>query len=230
MNILAIVAHPDDPEFFAGGTLARWAAEGNTVQYAIVTGGQKGTDRTDITPHELAALREVEQRNAASVIGVHDIRFLHYVDGELYNTLELRRDLAREIRRAKPDIIVTTDHQTVHSGSRGINHPDHRTIGLVVCDAIFPAANNRMFFPELLDEGFQMHGPREIYFAGPIAPNTWVDVGAYLAVKARAVCQHASQVKDPDPARFEARYRQSMLRMTADGTVRYMEAFRRVTL
>lgn len=230
MDILVIVAHPDDPEFFCGATLARWAAEGNTIHYAIVTGGQKGTDRTDITPNELAVLREVEQRNAAAVLGVYDIHFLHYVDGELYNTLELRRDLTREIRRTKPDIIVTTDHQTIHSGARGINHPDHRTMGLLVCDAIFPAANNRMFFPELLDEGFEMHGPREVYFAGPVAPNTWVDVSDYLTIKARAVCQHASQVKDPDPAKFEARYRQSMFRMTADGKVSYVESFRRVSL
>jgi LmbE family N-acetylglucosaminyl deacetylase len=228
MNILFIAAHPNDPEFFAGGTLARWAAEGNNVSYAIVTGGQKGTDRKDITPDELASLREVEQCNAAAELGIHDIRFLHYVDGELSNTLELQRDLAREIRRTKPAVIVTTDHQTVHYGSRGINHGDHRTMGAAVCDAIFPAANNRMYFPELLAEGFEMHAPREVYFAGAVAPNTWVDVGDYLGHKARAVCHHRSQVKEPDPLKFELRFRQGTFRMKADGTVWYAEAFRRV--
>ena len=230
MNILVIVAHPDDPEFFAGGALARWSAEGNHISYAIVTGGQKGSDRTDITPHELAELREVEQRNAAAELGIHDIRFLHYVDGELFNTLELQRDLAREIRRSKPHTIVTTDHQTVHTYSRGINHNDHRAMGLAVCDAVFPASNNRMYFPELLDEGFELHYPKEIYFAGPINPNTWVDVDDYLGIKARAVCKHASQVKEPDPAKMEMRMRQGAFRMLADGSVRYWEAYRRVLL
>jgi LmbE family N-acetylglucosaminyl deacetylase len=228
MNILFIAAHPDDPEFFAGATLARWAAEGHAISYAIVTGGQKGTDRTDITAHELAILREVEQRNAAAVLGIHDIHFLHYVDGELFNTLELQRDLAREIRRSKADVIVTTDYQTVHYGSRGINHGDHRAIGATVCDAIFPASNNRMYFPELLAEGFEMHMPREVYFAGAIAPNTWVDVGAYLGLKARAVCEHRSQVKDPDPLKLELRFRQATFRMRADGTTWHAEAFRRI--
>ena len=230
MNILFIAAHPDDPEFFAGATLARWAAEGNHVSYLIVTGGQKGTDRTDITPHELAALREVEQHNAAAVLGVHDIHFLHYVDGELSNTLELQRDLAREIRRTRPDIIATTDHQTVHSGSRGINHNDHRVMGMAVCDAVFPASNNRMYFPELLAEGLQLHYPKEIYFAGPVAPNTWVDVGDYLGLKAKAVCEHRTQVKEPDAEKFEARFRQNLLRMKADGSIWFAEAFRRVML
>ena len=229
-KILCIVAHPDDPEFFAGATLARWAAEGNHVGYVLVTGGQKCTDRTDITPHQLAEIREGEQRNAAAVLGISDLRFLHYVDGELANTLELQRDLAREIRRARPDVVVTTDHQSIHSGSRGINHNDHRIIGLAVCDAIFPASNNRMYFPELLAEGFEMHRPGEIYFAGPAAPNTWVDVGDYLGLKAQAVCQHVSQVKEPDVSKIEARFRQGTLRMKADGSVWFAEAFRRVTL
>ena len=230
MNILCVVAHPDDPEFFAGATLARWAAEGHTVSYVLITGGQKGTDRTDITPHQLAELREGEQAKAAAALGIFNLRFLHYVDGELSNTLELQRDIAREIRRAKADIVVTTDHQTIHSGSRGINHNDHRVMGLAVCDAIFPASNNRMYFPELLAEGFEMHAPKEVYFAGPVAPNTWVDVGDYLGMKARAVCEHKSQVKDPDPEKFEMRMRQGALRMKADGTVWFAEAFRRVTL
>lgn len=230
MNIVFIAAHPDDPEFFAGATIARWASEGHTVGYVIVTGGQKGTDRTDITPHQLAELREVEQCNAAAVLGVHHVRFLHYVDGELFNTLELQRDLAREIRCSKPEVIITTDHQTIHYGSRGINHGDHRVMGAAVCDAIFPAANNRMYFPELLAEGLELHMPREIYFAGAGAPNTWVDVGDYLPLKARAVCQHASQVKDPDPEKIELRLRQNTFRMRADGTVWFAEAFRRVTL
>jgi LmbE family N-acetylglucosaminyl deacetylase len=230
MNILIVAAHPDDPEFFGGGTIARWVAEGNNVSYVIVTGGQKGSDRPDMMPQELGAMRQVEQRNAAAVLGVHELIFLNYVDGELANTLALQRDLAREIRRAKADIIATTDPLTLHYGARGVNHNDHRVMGAAVCDAVFPAANNRMYFPELLAEGFDVHAPREIWFAGSTAPNTWVDITDFITQKARAACQHLSQVKDPDPEKMVMRMRQGTFRMTADGTVRFVESFRRVTL
>jgi LmbE family N-acetylglucosaminyl deacetylase len=230
MNILIIAPHPDDPEFMAGATIARWVSAGHAVSYVVVTGGEKGTDRPDLTPAQLIAMRETEQRNAAAVLGVTAITFLHYVDGELTNNPGLQRDLAREIRRHKPEIVATTDPLTLHYGSRGINHNDHHTLGSAVCDAIFPASGNRMYFPELLDEGFPMHMPREVYFGGTTAPNTWVDVGDFIAQKAQAVCQHVSQVRDPDPVKMEARMRQTLFRMTADGTVRYMEGFRRILL
>ena len=93
MNILVAIAHPDDPEFFCGGAIARWAAEGNAIRYIVVTGGDKGSDVPDMTVRKLVALREIEQANAAAKLGVTDIAFLHYVDGELANTLGLQRDL-----------------------------------------------------------------------------------------------------------------------------------------
>ena len=145
MNILVAIAHPDDPEFFCGGAIARWAAEGNPIRYIVVTGGDKGSDVPDMTVPKLVALREIEQANAAAKLGVTDIAFLHYVDGELANTLALQRDLCREIRRFKADLVVTTDPQTLHYFNTRINHNDHRAIGQAVCDAIFPATGNRMY-------------------------------------------------------------------------------------
>ena len=228
MNILVIVAHPDDPEFFCGGTIAKWSAAGHHVGYVIVTGGNKGSDVPEITPDKLVAMRRVEQRAAGAELGVSDIAFLSYIDGELANTLLLQRDLVREIRRFKPEIVVTSDPLTLSSGAMRINHNDHRTIGMAVCDALFPAANNRMYFPELLVDGFEMYAPREVYFTGPVVPNHLEDVGAFLDHKVAAVKKHVSQVKDP--AGMELRMPQGLLRLRADGSTYFAEGFRRVLL
>lgn len=228
MNALIIIAHPDDPEFFAGGTIAKWCHEGHDVRYVIVTGGDKGSDAPAMTPARLVALRRDEQRNAAAILGVHDVTFLSHVDGELLNTTALQRDLVREIRRARPDAILTTDPQTLHYGSIRINHNDHRVVGLAVCDAIFPAAGNRMYFPELLVDGFEPHTPREIYFAGAAQPNTLVNVTNFIGNKIMAIREHVSQVKEPD--KIDVRMQQGLLRMTPDGRTFYAEAFRRVLL
>ncbi len=228
MNILVIVAHPDDPEFFAGGTIARWCAEGHDVRYVIVTGGNKGSDVPEMTPEKLVALRRDEQRNAARKLGVTDVNFLAYVDGELLNTLAVQRDLVREIRHARPDIIVTTDPLTLHYGAVRVNHNDHRMVGMAVCDAIFPAAGNRMYFPELLADGFEPRYPLEIYFAGASHPNTLVDITDYADKKIAAIREHVSQVKEPE--KVDLRMLQGALRMTAGGRAFFAEAFRRVLL
>ncbi len=228
MNILVIVAHPDDPEFFCGGTIARWTAEGHAVRYVIVTDGSKGTDDPSLSAAQLSALRQSEQRAAGAALGVADIHFLPHVDGELANSLATQRDVAREIRRFKPDIVVTTDPQTQHYGSLRINHNDHRMVGMMVSDGIFPASNNRMYFPELLDEGFDMHGPRELWFAGPAQPNHLVDVTAHVDAKIAAIQAHVSQVKHPD--QVGARVSQGLARFKADGTLWLAEQFRRVIL
>lgn len=228
MNILVIVAHPDDPEFFCGGTIAKFCAEGHSVRYVIVTGGQKGSDMPDMTSERLVALRQIEQIAAAKALGVTEVSFLSYVDGELANTLALQRDLAREIRRHTADIIMTTDPQTLHYGALRVNHNDHRIMGMAVCDAIFPASNNRMYFPELLDEGFAMHPPKEIYFAGSTAPNLIVDITEYVPHKIEAIKKHVSQVKEPD--KIDARMQQGLLRMTPQGKTYFAESFRRISL
>jgi LmbE family N-acetylglucosaminyl deacetylase len=228
MNILVIVAHPDDPEFFAGGTIARWSAEGHRVTYVLVTDGSKGTDDPALTGSALAALRQHEQRAAGAELGVVDMHFLPHIDGELSNTLGLQRDVARAVRRFKPDIVVTTDPQTLHYGATRVNHNDHRLMGMAVCDGIFPASGNRMYFPELIAEGLEMHTPKEIWFCGPVAPNHLVDISAYFNAKVRAVRAHVSQVKQPESV--ADRLRNGAIRVRADGTAWLAEAFRRVML
>ena len=194
----------------------------------IVTGGDKGNDDPSRTIDALIAMREVEQRNAAAILGVQDVAFLHHKDGELANTLALQRELAREVRAFKPDLVVTTDHETVHHQSRGINHNDHRIIGVTVCDAIFPASGNRMFFPDLLAAGYALHSPKELWFTGPIHPNHLLDVTDHMQTKCSAIRAHVSQVKDPDGV--ARRVHQGALRVLADGSARYMETYRRVLL
>ena len=140
---LVITAHPDDAEFMAGGTMAKLAGMGLEVTLAVATSGDKGTRDADLRPQELAAMREVEQRNAASVLGLHDVVFLGYPDGFLEEGPELRGHVVRLIRELRPDIVITWD------GFRaGFNHTDHRVVGRVVRDALFPAAHDPHYYPE----------------------------------------------------------------------------------
>ena len=162
-NILVILAHPDDPEFFCGGTLALWARDGHHIQYYLLTCGDKGRNdhNKDIAGDELCGLRHREQSAAAAILGVAAVHFLDREDGTLVPDLDLRCEVVRIIRKMKPDILVTCDPQNLFA-TYGINHPDHRAAGQAVLDAVFPAAGNELFFPELLREGYLPHMPREV--------------------------------------------------------------------
>ncbi len=173
-KILVILAHPDDPEFFCGGTLAKWARAGHEITYFLLTCGDKGFNpatHPEMTPEKLCGIRHAEQNNAAKVIGVNSVHFMDLADGYLVPDLNLRRDIVREIRRFKPDILVTCDPQNLFA-QYGINHPDHRYCGQVVLDAVFPAAGNIAYFPELLAGGFQPHMPKEVWCSLTSQPNT----------------------------------------------------------
>jgi LmbE family N-acetylglucosaminyl deacetylase len=222
-RVLLVMAHPDDAEFSCGGTLAKWAREGKEIRYLLLTCGDKGSDSPDVTPDMLCADRQVEQRAAAAVIGVNDVTFLHNLDGELVNTPEVRRDIVREIRRFKPHVVVTNDPTTYFRANAYINHSDHRTAGATTLDAVFPAAGNRMYFPELLAEGFEPHPIKEIWLAGSNEPNMWVDVTETLEIKLAALQQHKSQIKDM--AEMENRLRERLRRPDVDREM-YAESFR----
>src|SRR5512140_558428 len=185
-NILVILAHPDDPEFFCGATLARWARLGHTVTYYLLTCGDKGyNERTkleDVGPDDLCALRHVEQAAAAKVIGAQAVHFLDRADGYLVPDLDLRREVVRIIRRMKPDIVVTCDPQNLFA-SYGLTHPDHRAAGQVVLDAVFPAAGHAASFPELLIEGYQPHMPHEIWCSLTHEPNVTLDITDMWPIK-----------------------------------------------
>ncbi len=224
-KILVILAHPDDPEFFCGATLARWARAGHEIHYFLLTCGDKGGG-PDVTPEQLCALRHVEQKNAADVIGAKSIRFLDLEDGYLVPSLDLRREVVRAIRQHKPDILVTCDPTNLFPfPGYGLNHPDHRAAGQVVLDAAFPAAGNIHFFPELLrDEGLEPHTPREVWVSLTSQPNVILDVTDSWETKLRALKEHKSQIGDP--VQFEKRMRSRHTEDSTDENPRYEEKFR----
>lgn len=228
-RILVILAHPDDPEFFCGATLARWTAAGHDVRYCLLTCGDKGTSDRSLDSDALCALRQVEQRAAAAVLGVTQIRFLCYPDGYLVPDLNLRRDITRVIRQEQPDVVVTCDPTTLFIGTDRLNHPDHRAAGQAVLDALYPAARDHLNFIELWrDEGLEPHKVNEIWVAGSLEPNLVLDVTALWETKIRALHEHKSQIGEPGA--FTERMRK---RHTPDSTLenpRYEEKFRRILL
>jgi LmbE family N-acetylglucosaminyl deacetylase len=226
---MAVFAHPDDPEFFAGATFARWAAEGAEITFVLATSGDKGSDDPEMTHERLIVIREGEERNAAAELGVKDVVFLRYPDGELQPTLELRRDIARMIRLRKPDIVVTCDPTVFWFGDGYVNHPDHRAIGQATLDAVFPTAGNRLYFIEMeRDEGLKAHKIRQLYISGTVSPNKKIDVAGYIDAQIASLRQHKSQIKNMDEMaewmRKGARDPES-----PDDAPRYIESFRVMT-
>ena len=226
-NILVILAHPDDPEFFCGATLARWARAGHRITYLLLTCGDKGfndgTTLANMTPERLCAMRHEEQRAAANVIGAKSVHFMDIEDGYLVPDINLRRSIVREIRRHKPDILVTCDPQTLFA-TYGINHPDHRAAGQVVLDAVFPASGSPVFFPELLTEGFEPHMPKEIWCSLTMQPNAILDITEMWETKLDAIKQHKTQV--PDPVKLVERFKSRRTEDSTEDNPRYEEKFR----
>lgn len=225
-RVLVIMAHPDDPEFFCGGTLARWAGEGKEIRYVLATSGDKGAVDPAIPAAQLIAQREREQRAAAELLGVREVIFMRHRDGELVSDLSLRRQLVRCIRLFRPDLLVTTDPLRYYPGGTRLNHPDHRAIGDAVLSAVFPAAGNPRFFPELEEvEKLAPHSPREVLLAVPARdPNYEIDITDWIDLKVAAIRQHASQLHDPEAQLARVRQR------NARENGRYSELFRRIVL
>jgi LmbE family N-acetylglucosaminyl deacetylase len=191
---MVIVAHPDDAEFTMAGTVALWARAGCAICYVLCTRGDRGSNDPQVTPWELARIREQEQRAAAAILGVQEVIFLDYPDGTLEPTLGLRRDLTREIRRFRPEVVLCADPTVRFYGDRYINHPDHRAAASAALDAVFPSAETRYIFPELLAAGLEPHRVKAVYIHGSPEPNVWIDIKPVLEIKARALAAHASQI------------------------------------
>ena len=198
-RIVVIMAHPDDAEFVCSGTVARWVTEGHTLIYVLLTSGDKGSADPAVTPADLVAVREREQRAACAILGVAEVVFMHKEDAMLVPDLALRRDLVRVIRQLKPDVVVCSDPTVRWVDQEYLNHPDHRAAGEATLDAIYPAARDRMTFPELLAEGLEPHKVAEVYLAGAKEPDIWIDTTPYIDAKLAALRAHASQLGDWDP-------------------------------
>ena len=203
-RFMVIVAHPDDADFGPAATAARWIDAGSVGWLVCCTSGEQGGEDPDADPLELAALREVEQRAAAAVIGYDGLTFLHQPDGALANDLALREQLVREIRTFRPDAVLTSDPETLFHSDGGVNHTDHRAAGIAAADAVYPAARNPMAFPNLARGGLPAHKVRRLYLFWSDRSNAWVEVGATLDRRIDALRAHASQIRDMDglPARM----------------------------
>jgi LmbE family N-acetylglucosaminyl deacetylase len=227
-KILVVLAHPDDPEFFCGGTLAYWVRQGHEVQYCLITNGNKGSDDPDMTPEKLTRLRAVEQKNAADIIGASSIINLDYDDGMLMADLKVRKDVVRVIRQVKPDILVSCDPLNFFPNENYINHPDHRTAGQIALDAVFPASGNRMFFPELIaEEGLEPHSVEEVWLSLTDKPTITMDITGTFETKLKALHEHKSQIGEP--VEFDQHMRTT--RQSTESTEenpKYEETFKRI--
>jgi len=198
-RVLVVMAHPDDAEFICAGTVARWASEGSEITYLLVTSGDKGSNDPTMTPEQLVAVREAEQREAARILGVEHVEFLRYRDAEVVANLELRRDIVRAIRRFRPDAVICQDPTSRYFGQEYIQHPDHIAVGEATLAAVFPSARDRLTFPELLAEGLEPHVVPHVYLTGSREPDVFVDITAYFDRKLAALRAHRSQLGDWDP-------------------------------
>ena len=195
-RVLVIFSHPDDAEFTAAPAIAALAGHGARVDYLVTTDGGKGTEDPSVTPEQLAATRVAEQRAAADVLGVSEIVHLGYPDGYLTPSLELRRDIVRHIRRLRPDLVIAQNPQRRSDGNPFIAHPDHLATGEATLAAVYPAARDRLNFPELLAEGLEPWKVKQVLVAGVERPNLWIDVADTFDVGLRALQRHVSQIDD----------------------------------
>lgn len=227
--VMVIVAHPDDAEFSSAGTVAKWAREGKEIVYVLCTSGDKGTSDPTISPAQVAEIRRREQQNACLVLGVKEVVFLGYEDGVLESTLQLRRDVVRQIRRFKPDVVICPDPVTRWHGQQFLNHPDHRAAGDAALDSVYPSARDPHVFPELLAEGLQPHKVGEVYIISRENADVFVDIGDTIDTKIAALYEHASQVGDRKDQVAEW-VRDGARRMAEGQPMEYAEGFKYVKL
>jgi LmbE family N-acetylglucosaminyl deacetylase len=201
-RVMSIHAHPDDQEFTVGGTLAKWARAGSAVVTVCITSGSAGSNEytpASMTREALAPIREEEQTNACRVLGIPEVIFLRHEDGMLEPSIALRRELTRLIRRHRPDAVLCGDPTVRYYGSNYLNHPDHRAAADVTLDAVFPSAETRLIFPELLGEGLEPHKVRWVFIHGAEQPDTFIDIAESLATKLAALKEHRTQMGKWDP-------------------------------
>ena len=194
-RVLVVTAHPDDVDFGAAGTVATLVAAGVSVTYCIVTDGDAGGFDPTVTRSDIPRIRRAEQVAAAAVVGVTDVRFLGYRDGELTVSHELRRDITRVIRQVRPQRVMTMS--PVRNWERiAASHPDHMAAGEATVQAIYPDARNQFAHPTLMtDEGLEEWVVTELWMSGSPTPNTFVDVTDHVATKLAALRSHVSQTE-----------------------------------
>ncbi|MBA7611404.1 N-acetyl-alpha-D-glucosaminyl L-malate deacetylase 1 [subsurface metagenome] len=224
-QVMVVTPHPDDAEYGVAGTVARWVSEGREVIYVVCTNGDKGASDTDMKPEELARIREGEQMAAASLLGVREVIFLRHPDQGLEDTPEFRKELVRLIRMYRPETVVTADPYR-----RYVWHRDHRIVGQVILDAVFPYARDRLSYPDLIEEGLYPHKVREILFWASENANYRSDITDAFQLKLAALRCHKSQVGHVSPQEMEERLKQRHEMLAEGEDFQLAEAFHRVEI
>lgn len=226
-SAMAIFAHPDDIEFSCAGTMARWVKAGCRTSYVLLTSGDVGINDHTITREEAVQIREAEARKAAEIAGAEEIIFIGEPDGLLQPTIELRERLVREIRRFKPEVIISGDPEFVASEGY-INHPDHRAAAVLAMDAVFPASGQPTLFKNIETEfGYKAHKPRKVYFNAWANSDTFVNIEETIDIKVEALRAHKSQMNGWDP---EEMVKQWAAESAKGKEMAYAESYRVTTL
>jgi LmbE family N-acetylglucosaminyl deacetylase len=225
VHAMVVTPHPDDAEFGVAGTVARWTREDKQVVYVVCTSGEKGSNDPDMKPEVLAGIREEEQKAAARVLGVKEVVFLGYPDQGLEDTSEFRKNLVRMIRKYRPEIVVTADPYR-----RYIWHRDHRITGRVTMDAVFPYARDRLAYPDLLEEGFQPHKVKEVWFWGAEDVNFRSDITDTIDVKIAALLCHESQTSQFNSIDWAKWIKERNKAMAGEENYEFTEAFHRAEI
>lgn len=229
--VLAVGAHPDDIDIGCSGTVAKTVREGGEVYYLVLTDGSKGSDDSKISNKDLTKLRRVEQTKATDILGVKKVFFLNFVDGELENTHQLKKQIVRVIRHVKPTTVICFDPTMVYDVDRSfINHPDHRVAGQATLDAVFPFARNNRTYMELLEEGLGSHVVEELLMTNFSKSNYFVDITDTIGLKIKAIGCHTSQFADIKKFQERIREMSALNGKRARPKMKYAESFVRITL
>jgi LmbE family N-acetylglucosaminyl deacetylase len=226
-DILVFTPHPDDAEYGTSGTVARLTREGKTVVYIVCSNGDKGTDDINISPKDLVEIREKEQREAAKILGVQEVIFLRHPDQALEDTPEFRKEIVKYIRQYKPEIVITADPYR-----RYVWHRDHRIVGRVVLDAIFPYARDVWAYPDFMNSGLFPHKVKEVWLWAPEDPdiNFRSDITETYDLKLQALNCHKSQIKEPFKSEMEKWLCKRAKDMAEGEAFKLAEGFHRVEI
>ena len=227
---MVVMAHADDAEFGCSGTVAGWCHEGWDVVYVLCTDGSKGSSDPTATPKQLSEIRRQEQVAAGKVLGLKDVVFLGYEDSKLQPTLELRRDISREIRRHKPDILICMYPMRNLNGDWGVGHPDHMASGEAAMSAVYPTARDHLTFPELLEEGLEPHKVAEVWIVGHPEPDHSVDVTDHIDTSIAALTEHTSQLGSWGVDQVLTFYRKWRRDRGVGKGMQYAEEFKRIVV
>lgn len=209
MVVLGVAAHPDDLDFSAAGTFAKWIKKGYECYHLICTDGRKGSSDPTMTEKKLIRIRQHEEKEVAKILKLKGVYFLKHRDTELVPDLALKKEIVRYIRKLKPDIVVTTDPNFLYSIESGfINHTDHRAAGLATLDAVFPMARDRLTFSELEREGLTPHKVGTVYLLAFENPSEIEDISDTFTIKLNALRAHKSQISEQQIAFITERAKQ----------------------